>query len=288
MRLVSFSERGQERPGIVVGKEVVDLRAARPEWPATWRSLLETSLLNEVRRLAEQAAKLPTNYRRPLDQVRLGPPILDPRNIVCVGVNYHDHASEAGKTLPSNPVLFAKALGALNGPYDDIVIPEGSTQVDYEAELAIVIGRQAKRVSERDALDYVCGYMALNDVSEREAQFSDKQWYRGKSFDTFAPCGPWIVTGDEIPDPGNLTLSAVLNGQVLQDSNTSQMSFGPAALVSFISRGITLHPGDIIATGTPSGVGFFREPQIFLKPGDVIEIKVEKIGTLRNRVAAAK
>ena len=287
MKLVSFGERGQERPGVVAGDEVVDLRAARPDWPATWRGLLEADLLGEVKALAEQCHKLPTGGRYPLDRVRLGPPVSDPRNIVCVGVNYHDHASEAGKTLPSSPVLFAKARGALSGPHDEIIIPKGSTQVDYEAELAIVIGKQAKGVNEAEALDYVCGYMAFDDVSERQAQFSDGQWYRGKSFDTFAPCGPWIVTTDEIPDPGSLAISAVLNGEVMQASNTDHMSFAPAALVSFISQGITLYPGDIIATGTPSGVGVFRDPQVFMKPGDVIEIRVEKIGSLRNRVVAS-
>lgn len=221
----------------------------------------------------------------PLDECRLLAPVAAPGKILCIGLNYADHARETGQEPPAAPILFVKTANTLIGPGDEIrYAKDDSTQVDYEAELAVVIGRRAKRVEEADALDHVFGYTALNDVSARDAQFADGQWIRGKSFDTFCPVGPWIVTADEIPDPQALHIACRVNGQTVQDSTTGQMIFGVRALISYLSRFITLEPGDIIATGTPFGVGVARTPQIFLLHGDTVEVEVEGIGILANPV----
>jgi acylpyruvate hydrolase len=191
------------------------------------------------------------------------------------------------KEPPKSPMIFAKFTTSLIGPGDSIVIPVGDPQVDYEAELAVIIGRKAKAVSASSALQYVAGYMPLNDVSARAWQFADKQWVRGKSCDTFCPVGPYLTTRDEVPDPHTLAISARVNGTTLQDSNTSKMIFKIPELIEFISASITLEPGDLIATGTPEGVGVFRTPPIFLKPGNVVEVEIEKLGVLRNPVVAS-
>jgi 2-keto-4-pentenoate hydratase/2-oxohepta-3-ene-1,7-dioic acid hydratase in catechol pathway len=214
-------------------------------------------------------------------------PATHPTKIMAIGRNYAEHASEGGSDLPKAPLLFNKLPNALSAHNAPIVLPRISEQVDFEAELAVVIGRQAKQVSEADALDYIFGYSLLNDVSARDLQFGDGQWIRGKSLDTFAPLGPFITTRDEIEDVQSLKIEGVLNGQVMQSSNTSKMIFKVAHLVSYLSQGITLEPGDVIATGTPDGVGIFRKPPVLLKPGDVFEVKIEKLGTLRNPVVAA-
>ncbi|MEY2470602.1 MAG: hypothetical protein QOF21_3300 [Actinomycetota bacterium] len=206
-----------------------------------------------------------------------------PSKVLAIGLNYADHARESGMTPPANPLIFVKTNNSICRDGDPIVwAGADSSQVDYEAELAVVIGRRARRVSEADALSYVFGYTCCNDVSARDAQFGDQQWVRGKSFDTFCPLGPDIVTADEIPDPQNLRIACRVNGETLQDSNTSEMIFGVAELISYCSRFMTLEPGDIIATGTPFGVGFSRNPPIFLGDGDVCEIEIEKIGVLTN------
>ena len=206
-----------------------------------------------------------------------------PSKVLAIGLNYADHARESGMTPPKNPLIFVKTNNSICGNGDAITwAAVDSAQVDYEAELAVVIGRQARRVSEADALDYVFGYTCCNDVSARDAQFGDQQWVRGKSFDTFCPLGPEIVTADEIPDPQNLRIACRVNGETLQDSNTSEMIFGVAELISYCSRFMTLEAGDIIATGTPFGVGFSRTPPIFLTDGDVCDVEIEKIGVLTN------
>jgi 2-keto-4-pentenoate hydratase/2-oxohepta-3-ene-1,7-dioic acid hydratase in catechol pathway len=213
-------------------------------------------------------------------------PATYPSKIMAIGRNYAEHASEGGSDLPKAPLLFNKLPNALSAHNAPIVLPRISEQVDFEAELAVVIGRTAKRVSEADALDYVFGYSLINGVSARDLQFGDGQWTRGKSLDTFAPLGPFITTRDEIEDVQSLKIEGVLNGQVMQSSNTSKMIFKVAHLVSYLSQGISLEPGDVIATGTPDGVGIFRKPPVLLKPGDVFEVKIEKLGTLRNHVVA--
>ena len=222
---------------------------------------------------------------RPLDSLRLLSPVAAPQKIIAIGLNYAGHARESGLEPPKAPVAFVKTPNSIIGPGDEIRYAKDDTaEVDYEAELAVVIGRRARRVSEADALGHVFGYTCCNDVSARDAQFADGQWVRGKSFDTFCPLGPWIVTADEIPDPQALRIACRVNGETLQDSNTGEMIFGVAEIVSYLSRFITLEPGDVIATGTPFGVGFARTPPVFLLNGDVVDVEIEGVGTLTNPV----
>jgi 2-keto-4-pentenoate hydratase/2-oxohepta-3-ene-1,7-dioic acid hydratase in catechol pathway len=209
-----------------------------------------------------------------------------PSKIVCLGINYAAHGSEGGFKRPERPVIFAKTPNALNGPFDPILLPRSSGQIDWEVELAVVIGREGKRIPRERALEYVAGYTVMNDVSGREAQFNDpaRQWLRGKSFDTFAPLGPALVTPDEAGDPGDLLLETLVNGVVMQSDRTANMIFDVPAILAFVSEDITLQPGDIIATGTPSGVGHFRNPPVELTPGDTVECRIETIGAIRNPV----
>ena len=215
----------------------------------------------------------------------LAAPLAAPSKIACVGLNYHDHCRETGMEPPERPLIFAKFNSSLTGPDAPIEWPDDLTdQVDWEAELAVVIGRRTKRASESDALDAIFGYTAANDVSARDLQFSDQQWVRGKSLDTFCPVGPVVVTPDEFGDPQDKRLLARVNGETMQDSTTAEMIFGVAEIVSFLSHACTLEPGDLILTGTPWGVGGFRDPPVFLKPGDSVEIEVEGVGVLANDV----
>ncbi len=214
----------------------------------------------------------------------MGLPIERPGKIVCVGLNYRDHAEEQGTALPQAPLLFAKWPNALIGPGEAIVIPPVTKQVDYEAELGVVIGERVHGVSEENALETVRGYLCLNDVSARDLQFGDVQWTRGKSLDTFCPIGPELVPAARVPDPQVLAIRTVVNGEVLQDSNTSKMIFTVAQIVAYVSRAITLEPGDLIATGTPAGVGAFRNPPIWLQPGDEVTVEIDGVGTLTNPV----
>lgn len=218
-----------------------------------------------------------------LDDVEFLSPV-NPGKIIAIGRNYVDHAIEGGEAPPAAPLVFNKLPNALNAHNAPIVLPEISTQVDYEAELAVVMGRRAKRVSEAEALNYVFGYTLIDDVSARDLQFGDGQWVRGKGLDGFAPLGPFITTRDEITDVHNLKIEGRLNGDVMQSSNTGKMIFKIPYLISYISQGITFEPGDVIATGTPDGVGIFRKPPVLLKPGDVYEVTIEGLGTLRNPV----
>jgi 2-keto-4-pentenoate hydratase/2-oxohepta-3-ene-1,7-dioic acid hydratase in catechol pathway len=213
-------------------------------------------------------------------------PVPRPGKFICIGLNYRDHAAESNMPIPEQPVIFSKFSNCVIAPGEPVVIPSKSQQVDYEAELAVVIGRHAKNVKASQAYDYVLGYTAVNDVSARDFQFADGQWQRGKSSDTFAPMGQVIVTTDEIPDPHKLSIKLVLNGQTMQDSNTEQLIFGVPALIEFLTESITLEPGDVIATGTPPGVGFARKPPVFLKPGDQMEVLIEGIGGVGNPVVA--
>ncbi len=214
-------------------------------------------------------------------------PIDRPGKIVCIGLNYRDHAEEQGVPLPEAPLLFAKWGNALIGPGEPIVIPPIVTKCDYEAELGVVIGSRVRDISAENALEAVAGYICVNDVSARDLQFADGQWTRGKSPDTFCPVGPQLVPREEIPDPQDLAIRAVLNGETKQESTTANMVFGVADLIAYITRTITLEPGDLIATGTPAGVGAFRDPPVFMHPGDEITIEIEGVGSLTNPVAAA-
>jgi 2-keto-4-pentenoate hydratase/2-oxohepta-3-ene-1,7-dioic acid hydratase in catechol pathway len=214
-------------------------------------------------------------------------PIDRPGKIICVGLNYRDHAEEQGTALPEAPLLFAKWQNTLIGPGDPIVIPPVVTKCDYEAELGVVIGAQVRDVSAENALEAVAGYICVNDVSARDLQFADGQWTRGKSPDTFCPVGPALVSRDDIPDPQTLPIRAILNGETVQESTTANMIFGVADVIAYVTRTITLEPGDLIATGTPAGVGAFRDPPLFMKPGDEITIEIDGIGSLTNPVVAA-
>ncbi len=213
-------------------------------------------------------------------------PVPRPGKLICIGLNYRDHAAESNMAIPERPVVFSKFATAVIAPGEAVVLPGTSKQVDYEAELAVVIGRRAKSVGANRALEYVLGYTAFNDVSARDFQFADGQWQRGKSCDTFAPMGPTIVTADVIPNPHKLSIKLRLNGRTMQDSNTDNLIFGIPQLISFLSETITLEPGDVIATGTPSGVGFARKPPVFLKDGDQMEVEIEGLGILNSPVEA--
>jgi acylpyruvate hydrolase len=219
-----------------------------------------------------------------LEAVEVGPPVPDPDKIICLGLNYADHAAETKAAIPDVPILFAKFRNSLVGPRSPIVLPRVSTHIDYEAELAVIIGRTCNSVAESEALSYVAGYSIMDDVSARDLQMRTSQWTAGKALDTFAPMGPGIVSASEIPDPQNLMVTARVNGQVLQHASTKLMIFSVARTIAFISSIMTLVPGDIIATGTPAGVGFTRQPPIFLRDGDVVEIEIEKIGKIVNPV----
>ena len=290
MRLVSYEEDGGWRAGILLDGVVIDAEAAAGrarlgDGDSRWRSNrgVIQATAEEREALAEAAAEL-SSSGMPLDDLHLGPPIPDPDKILCMGLNYRDHAEESGLDLPKTPMFFTKFRNSLIGPNDEIRLPGVSEMIDYEAELAVVIGRRARNVSSAEALDYVAGAMALNDVSARDLQVQVSQWTLGKAIDTFAPCGPALVLSDEISDLQALGIRARVNGETLQDANTSLMVFGVAEAIAFLTRVMTLEPGDIIATGTPAGVGQSRDPPVWLHDGDVVEIEIDGIGTLRNPV----
>jgi len=282
MKLATFSTGKDARLGVVSGNDVIDLAAASGgQLPPDMVSFLQQG--KAAMSLAAELASS-TQARLPLSQVTLLAPLLNPSKVVAIGQNYADHCREQHVEPPKVPIIFCKFPSAIVGP--DAVIrwdPALTRQVDYEAELAVVMGRTARRVSAAEALDYVAGYTLCNDVSARDLQFGDGQWVRGKSLDTFCPLGPWLVTQDEIPDPQVLAIRCTINGQVMQDSSTSEMIFRVRELIEFSSRAFTLLPGDVIATGTPHGVGHFRKPPAYLKDGDRVTIEVEGIGHLTNR-----
>ena len=275
MRLVRFGPAGKERPGLLQQEQVVDLTSMFADIPDIGERFFRDGWLEKVRSVSAGASA-------PAE--RLGCPIHRPGKIICLGKNYLEHAREGGFDLPEKPLLFCKAPNALNGPSDPILLPRSSGQIDWEVELAVIIGKEGKRIPQRAALDYIAGVTVMNDVSGRQAQFSDSQWFRGKSFDTFAPMGPALVTLDEIGDVQNLALAALVDGQVMQEGTTADMIFPVAELIEFISADITLMPGDVISTGTPSGVGIFRDPPVTLQPGNVVECRIEKIGSIVNPV----
>ncbi|HLA07609.1 MAG TPA: fumarylacetoacetate hydrolase family protein [Anaerolineales bacterium] len=298
MRLVTYHLDGGWRAGVMVEGRVVDAAAAAEaaglahdsavDWTSN-RHIIQvspdrqTQLESAARTLAAANTSHAKRAVRAVDDVRLGPPIVDPEKIICLGLNYRDHAKESGLPIPSVPILFAKYRNALTGPTSPIILPGVSQEIDYEAELAVVIGRRCKSVAAAEAPDVVAGYVAFNDVSARDVQMRTSQWLAGKTLDTFGPCGPALVI-DEIRDPQALSVSTRVNGETLQHGNTRDMIFSVAESIAFISQLMTLQPGDIIATGTPAGVGFKREPPIFLRHGDIVEVEIEGIGILRNPV----
>lgn len=286
MKLVRFGPPGRERPGVWIeefapggGAGILDVRAMAFDLEEYDARFFEQGGLIRLRELLRE----PGRIVRPAEGLRLGPP-LKPGQILCLGKNYAEHAAEFGGGVPAVPVVFAKALSALQGPSDPIVLPSGSNVVDGEAELAFVIGRRARRVAERDALSFVAGYTVLNDVTDREAQRAGGQWFYGKSRDGFCPLGPWFVTADEVPDPHALRVFARLNGETLQDDTTANMVFRIPRLIEYLTAGLTLEPGDVVATGTPSGIGSARKPPRVLREGDRLETGVDRLGLQSARV----
>ncbi len=282
MKLIRFGTTGNEKPGIQLEDgsrlDVSDFGQDYNEdfFGGDGLERLQTWLDSN----ADNCPKIDEN-------TRLGPPLCRPSKIVCIGLNYAKHAQEAGMAIPKEPVLFFKASSAIVGPNDDVIIPRGSTKTDWEVELAVVIGKKASYVSESEAMNHVAGYMLHNDYSEREFQIErEGQWVKGKSSDTFAPLGPFIATSDEIEDPHNLNLWLHVNGEQLQHSNTSDFVFNIPESISYISQFMTLLPGDVISTGTPFGVGLGFDPPRYLKPGDVVELGIEGLGTSRQEAKA--
>jgi len=285
MKLLSFGPAGQERPGVLLDEDrILDLVAASAGSISSLRHLFVQGEAG-LDKLAEWiAGDHPKEQVKSIHDVRLGPPLTNPSKIVCLGLNYRCHAEEQNARIPANPLLFAKAVTSLAGSGDAIWHPAGEEHLDYEVELALVIGRPAFRIDPKDWESYVVGYTVLNDVSSRDAQRSDKKWFRGKSCDSTCPMGPWIVTRDEIPRPDALRLTATLNGELRQDGTTADLLFPIPEILAFVSRNTTLVPGDVVSTGTPKGVGIFRSPPACMNPGDEISVSVEGIGTLTNTI----
>jgi 2-keto-4-pentenoate hydratase/2-oxohepta-3-ene-1,7-dioic acid hydratase in catechol pathway len=309
MRIISFATEDSQwkspRPGIILhtnGRdsgqrldcEKLFAPDERPSNPLAWFDMDER-WFRTARDAAMRLERDATGFAEAREKGWLVPsrdaywfaPVPRPGKIVCIGLNYRDHAQESGLAVPTTPVIFSKFSSCVIAPGEPVVVPTTSEKVDYEAELAVVIGRHAKHVSADRAYDYVLGYTAFNDVTARDFQFGDGQWQRGKSCDTFAPMGQTIVTTDEIPDPHTLRITMKVNGTVMQDSNTNQLIFRVPELIEFITKSISLEPGDVIATGTPAGVGFARKPPVFLKAGDTMEVEIERIGGLGNPIVAA-
>lgn len=281
MKLIRFGAEGQEKPGLQLQDKRIDVSAFGEDYTEDFLATHGlTRLQNWLTEHQDQCPIIP-------DTIRLGAPIKRPSKLVCVGLNYAMHAKESGMEVPKEPVLFFKSTTAIVGPNDDLIIPKNSTKTDWEVELAIVIGKKASYVSKADALDYVAGYVLHNDYSEREFQIErGGQWVKGKSCDTFAPLGPFIATKDEIPNANNLNLWLKVNDEMMQNSSTSDFVFDIETVVSYISQYMTLLPGDIISTGTPFGVGLGLSPQRYLKPGDVVELGIEGLGSSKQHVKA--
>ncbi|MBN2542620.1 fumarylacetoacetate hydrolase family protein [bacterium] len=305
MKLTTFKLIDHIHLGIRLDDSVIQLDNAydffydesAPPWLHNMRALLEegNSAMDVVRGMYDQIRNVQVgsegylNFRQHavvhhISEVKILAPILDPEKLICIGRNYRDHCEEQGHPIPDRPTLFSKFNTAIIATDDFIVKPRITEKLDYEGELAFVIGKGGRHIRADRAMEHIAGYTILHDVTARDIQFSDKQWLRGKSFDTFAPMGPFLVTKDEVGNPHKLNLKTFVNGKLMQDSNTSNLIFQVDYLIYFISQAITLKPGDVIATGTPGGVGVFRDPPIFLKAGDEIEIKIDKLGSLKNTV----
>jgi 2-keto-4-pentenoate hydratase/2-oxohepta-3-ene-1,7-dioic acid hydratase in catechol pathway len=279
MRFVTFAIDGKSRPGVLSGQTVSDLSTAGF---ASLLDFIESGAEGLTK--AEKLAAVGGGYS--LDKIKLLAPIPRPRKLICVGLNYRDHAAETNSEIPSVPTIFNKFATAVIAPGDNIVLPKVSKSPDYEAEFAFVIGRGGRNIAGADWPKHVFGYTIVNDVSARDYQKATTQWLMGKTFDTFAPMGPWIVTADEIPDPHSLDIQLEIGGERLQSSNTRELIFKIPDLIAFLSSVFTLEPGDIVSTGTPAGVGVARKPQRFLRPGDDVVVRIPAIGELRNPVVA--
>jgi len=289
MKIVTFKVESSDanyRIGALISQnEILDLTSLASDKNLTTSELLdcfdlENGFLAKAKAAIEENS-LPTFAR---NKIEICAPVPRPNKIICIGLNYRDHAEESGMPIPKSPIIFSKFSTCVTAPNQAILLPQGSEQVDYEAELAFIVGQRAKSVKKEDAMNYVFGYTNFNDVSARDFQFADGQWQRGKSCDAFAPMGEFIATIDEISDPHNLNIQFRLNGETLQKSNTKELIFKIPELIEFLSANITLEPGDVIATGTPPGVGFARKPPVFLKNDDVAEVEIEGLGILSNPV----
>jgi ureidoglycolate lyase len=280
MKLLRYGPAGAEKPALLAADGTLrDLSGVIAD--VSGEALSPTGL---ARLRALDPAALPQVTGNP----RLGPPVADMRNFICIGLNYADHAAETGAAVPKEPIVFLKSLGAVCGPTDDIIVPPGSQHTDWETELAVIIGTRATRVSEEEALSHVAGYAVANDVSERHWQNNrGGAWDKGKGFDTFGPLGPWLVTADEVGDPQELSMVLELDGTRMQHGNTRTMIFSVKTLISYVSQCITLHPGDVISTGTPPGVGVGRKPPVFLHPGQTIHFGIAGLGEQTHRMVAA-
>ena len=279
MKFLRYGDAGAEKPGLIDTQgNIRDLSGQIPD-------LAGAALAPGA--LAELAAIDPASLPLVAGNPRLGPCVAGTGKFICIGLNYSDHAAETGAKVPDEPIIFMKATSAICGPNDPILIPRGSEKTDWEVELAVIIGKHAKYVTEAEAMDHVAGYAVANDVSERAFQTERSgQWTKGKSCDNFGQLGPWLVTKDEVADPQNLKMWLTVNGERLQDGSTATMVFGVAHLVSYLSQFMSLHPGDVISTGTPPGVGLGQKPPRYLKPGDVVELGVEGLGQQRQDVLA--
>lgn len=283
MKLIRFGEVGKEKAGVIIDDKKLDVSAFGEDYNEQFFGTDGPARLETW--LGEHESSCPVLE----GGARLGSPVASPGKIICIGLNYAAHARESGLDIPTTPIIFSKATSAICGPFDDVIIPKGSVKTDWEVELAIVIGKKASYVSEEDALDHIAGYVLHNDVSERAFQLEHGgQWVKGKSCDTFAPLGPWIATSDEIKDPNNLRLWLKINGEMMQDSTTADFVFNTQHLVSYLSQYMSLHPGDIISTGTPSGVGLGLNPPRYLNPGDVMELGIDGLGVSRQTAVAYK
>jgi len=282
MKLIRFGSEGQEKPGVILADgRRIDVSAVFSHYDeAFFGDGCLARLAAWVDANGANAPEVPAD-------ARLGAPINRPSKLICIGLNYRDHAAETGAAIPAEPIVFFKSTTAITGPYDGVVIPKGSNKTDWEVELAVVIGKKAKHVAVEDALSHVAGYLLHNDYSEREWQLErGGQWVKGKSADTYAPLGPWLATTDEIADPNALPLWLTVNGEKLQESNTSNFIFNIQHVISYLSGFMTLLPGDVITTGTPAGVGLGFTPPRYLKPGDVVELGIEGLGTQRQVASA--
>ena len=286
MRLATIQTPLGPRPAVRVGDHYIDLLATAPELPGSVRGILEGGA--DALRKVSEAVKRPGATRLAASSVKLLAPILDPLKILCIGLNYRDHAIESGSPIPRDPVMFSKFATAIIGPDAPIILPPVSTKVDFEAELVLVIGKPGRFIPRERAMDHLAGCMVGHDVSARDWQLEKdgKQWLAGKTFDTFAPIGPELVTLDEVGDPHALGIRLRLNGKTMQDSNTSQLIFRADELIAYISQVVTLQAGDLIFTGTPPGVGVARKPQVWLADGDIVEVEIDGLGVLRNPVRA--
>ena len=281
MRLIRYGDANKEKAGIVIDDINYDISSFGEDYN---ENFLETDGLDRLQKfLVENKNKL----QRLPENIRIGSPVARPSKIICIGLNYADHAKETKATVPAEPVIFLKSTSALSGPFDNIVIPKNSKKTDWEVELAVVIGKKATYIDEVNAIKHVAGYCLHNDVSEREFQLDrGGTWDKGKGCDSFAPIGPWLVTKDEITDANNLNVWLSVNGKVMQNSNTINLIFKIPFLVSYVSQFMTLLPGDVISTGTPAGVGLGMNPQIYLKEGDVVELGIDGLGTAKQKCAA--